>query len=39
VGLAEVDFGEHQRFSLKWAGVLTLLMLIAALAVGAITIF
>lgn len=31
VGLAGVDFGEHQRFTLKWAVLLCLLMLASAL--------
>lgn len=32
VGLAGVEFGDHQRFTLKWAVLVCLLMLIAALA-------
>ena len=31
VGLAGVEFGDHQRFTLKWAVLICLLMLIAAL--------
>lgn len=31
VGLAGVDFGDHQRFTLKWAVLLCLLMLLSAL--------
>jgi len=31
VGLAGVEFGDHQRFTLKWAVLVCLLMLIAAL--------
>ncbi len=36
-GLSEVEFGDHQRFSLKWAGILAVLMLIGALVSGAVT--
>ncbi|HKP66149.1 MAG TPA: CitMHS family transporter [Casimicrobiaceae bacterium] len=32
VGLAGVEFGDHQRYTLKWAVLVCLLMLIAALA-------
>jgi citrate-Mg2+:H+ or citrate-Ca2+:H+ symporter, CitMHS family len=32
VGLAGVEFGDHQRFTLKWAALVCLFMLIAALA-------
>jgi CitMHS family citrate-Mg2+:H+ or citrate-Ca2+:H+ symporter len=35
VGLAGVDFGDHQRFALKWAVAICLLMTLAALATGA----
>lgn len=31
VGLAGVEFGDHQRFTLKWAALVCLLMLVAAL--------
>lgn len=34
VGLAGVDFGDHQRFTLKWAVLICLLMLVASLALG-----
>ena len=34
VGLAGVDFGDHQRFTLKWALLLCLLMLALALLFG-----
>ncbi|TSH93100.1 CitMHS family transporter [Verticiella sediminum] len=34
VGLAAVDFGDHQRFTLKWAVLVCLVMLAAALAIG-----
>lgn len=34
VGLASVDFGDHQRFTLKWAALLCLVMLISALVFG-----
>ncbi|MCZ8520814.1 MULTISPECIES: CitMHS family transporter [Paenibacillus] len=36
VGLAGVDFGDHQRFTLKWAVGTTLVMLAAALLLGVI---
>jgi len=32
VGLAGVEFGDHQRFTLKWAVLVCLLMLVASLA-------
>ena len=35
VGLAGVDFGDHQRFALKWAVAICVLMTVAALATGA----
>jgi len=34
VGLAGVEFGDHQRYSLKWATMVCLVMLAAALAFG-----
>jgi CitMHS family citrate-Mg2+:H+ or citrate-Ca2+:H+ symporter len=34
VGLAGVDFGDHQRFTLKWAIGVCLLMMVAALMFG-----
>lgn len=34
VGLAGVEFGDHQRYTLKWATLVCLLMLVAALAFG-----
>jgi CitMHS family citrate-Mg2+:H+ or citrate-Ca2+:H+ symporter len=36
VGLAEVDFGDHQRFTFKWAWATTVVMTIAALLSGSI---
>ncbi|MGF7036707.1 CitMHS family citrate-Mg2+:H+ or citrate-Ca2+:H+ symporter [Paenibacillus mucilaginosus] len=36
VGLAGVDFGDHQRFTLKWAVGTTLVMLATALLLGVI---
>lgn len=36
VGLAGVDFGAHQRFTLKWAGGTVLVMLVASLLLGII---
>lgn len=35
VGLAGVDFGDHQRFTLKWAGLVCVLMLAFGLVFGA----
>lgn len=35
VGLAGVEFGDHQRFTIKWAIAISLLLLVAALAFGA----
>ena len=37
VGLAGVDIGAHQRFTLKWACGTVLVMLLAALAVGIVS--
>ncbi|KAG1271704.1 hypothetical protein G6F65_012217 [Rhizopus arrhizus] len=34
VGLAGVEFGDHQRYSLKWATMVCMVMLAAALAFG-----
>lgn len=34
VGLAGVEFGDHQRYALKWATMICLVMLAAALAFG-----
>lgn len=34
VGLAGVEFGDHQKFTLKWAAGVCLLMMVAALAFG-----
>jgi len=34
VGLAKVEFADHQRFTLKWAVLVCLLMLAAALLLG-----
>ena len=34
VGLAKVEFADHQRYSLKWATMVCLVMLAAALAFG-----
>ncbi|MBW9052364.1 CitMHS family transporter [Rhizobium mesosinicum] len=39
IGLAEVELGDHQRFSIKWAVLLAFLMLLAALLTGAVTLF
>lgn len=35
VGLAGVDFGDHQRFTLKWAALISLLILASGLLLGA----
>ncbi|MBL8271987.1 MAG: citrate transporter, partial [Steroidobacter sp.] len=35
VGLANVDFGDHQRFTLKWATGICLVMMAASLLFGA----
>ncbi|MEX2695246.1 CitMHS family transporter [Rhizobium mongolense] len=37
VGLAEVEFADHQRFAFKWAGLLAALMLLVALATGIVS--
>lgn len=34
VGLAGVDFGDHQRFTLKWATLVCLILMVASLALG-----
>jgi len=34
VGLAGVEFGDHQRYALKWATMVCMVMLVAALAFG-----
>jgi len=36
VGLSEVDLGDHQRFTFKWAWGTTIVMTIAALFSGSI---
>ncbi|MGM0879509.1 MAG: CitMHS family transporter [Bacillota bacterium] len=38
VGLAGVNFGDHQRFTLKWAIGSTLVMLVTALIIGVVNI-
>lgn len=38
-GLSKVEFGDHQKFSIKWAALLCLLMLIPALLTGAVTVW
>jgi len=35
VGLAGVEFGDHQRFTLKWAVLVSLVLILAAMAFGA----
>ncbi|MDQ0454336.1 CitMHS family transporter [Rhizobium paknamense] len=35
-GLSKVEFGAHQRFSLKWAGLLVCVMLVSAILTGAV---
>lgn len=39
VGLAGVDFGDHQRFTLLWAALICLLMLVASIALGLFPLF
>lgn len=34
VGMAHVDFGDHQRFTLKWAVLICMVLMLAALAMG-----
>lgn len=34
VGLAGVDFGDHQRFTLKWATLISLVLMAASLMLG-----
>ena len=36
VGMAKVDFGEHQRFTLLWAVGTTMVMLITGIVIGII---
>ena len=38
VGMAKVDFGEHQRFTLLWAVGTTMVMLITGIVIGIIPI-
>ena len=38
VGMAKVDFGEHQRFTLLWAVGTTMVMLITGILIGVIPI-
>ncbi|CAM3957002.1 hypothetical protein PAAL109150_01700 [Paenibacillus alkaliterrae] len=38
IGLAGVNFGDHQRFTLKWAIGSTLVMLVTALIIGVVNI-
>lgn len=38
-GLSQVEFGAHQRFSLKWAALLAFVMLIGAIVTGALPVF
>ncbi|WP_431271277.1 hypothetical protein [Dankookia sp. P2] len=39
VGLCEIDFGAHQRFTLPWALGMAVVMLGAGVLVGAIPLF
>ncbi len=39
VGLAKVEFGDHQRFTLKWAVLICLCILLAALLLGVFPLF
>jgi len=34
VGLAGVEFGDHQKFTLKWAVLICLLMMVTAIICG-----
>ncbi|MBQ7144939.1 MAG: citrate transporter, partial [Oscillospiraceae bacterium] len=38
LGLSGVDLGDHQKHTIPWAFVLTIVMLIVAIVIGAITI-
>ena len=38
-GLAKVEFGDHQRFTLKWAVLICLAILLAALLLGVFPLF
>jgi citrate-Mg2+:H+ or citrate-Ca2+:H+ symporter, CitMHS family len=38
-GLSKVEFGAHQRFTLKWAALLGMVMLFGAVITGAVPIF
>jgi CitMHS family citrate-Mg2+:H+ or citrate-Ca2+:H+ symporter len=39
VGLAKIEFGDHQRFTLKWAVLICLAILVAALLLGVFPLF
>ncbi|OEC35638.1 citrate transporter [Pseudomonas sp. 1D4] len=39
VGLAKIEFGDHQRFTLKWAVLICLCILLAALLLGVFPLF
>jgi CitMHS family citrate-Mg2+:H+ or citrate-Ca2+:H+ symporter len=39
VGLAGVEFGDHQRFTLKWAAIICLIIMGTALLTGAFPLF
>lgn len=39
VGLAKIEFGDHQRFTLKWAVMICLCILLAALLLGVFPLF
>ncbi|MNL86191.1 Citrate transporter [compost metagenome] len=38
-GLSKVEFGAHQRFTLKWAALLGMVMLFGAVITGAVPVF
>lgn len=38
-GLSKVEFGAHQRFTLKWAALLAVVMLFGAIITGAVPVF
>ncbi|MDT4836070.1 Citrate transporter [compost metagenome] len=39
VGLAKIEFGDLQRFSLKWAVLICVLIMLAALLLGTFPLF
>jgi CitMHS family citrate-Mg2+:H+ or citrate-Ca2+:H+ symporter len=39
VGLAKVEFGDHQKFTIKWSVATSMIMLLVNLATGVIPLF